>query len=152
MAAINYMSIEDQIEKLKSQNLTFFDVDSAKKYLEIYGYSNIIKSYREPYVITSNGKKLFRSGVSFEQVCSLYILDKNLRIAVMAAMLDLEEYIKEITANVIAQSFGTHQDQYLKYRNYQNKRKRIRRFSLPGILDTLKNTLDTDKEPIHHYM
>ena len=70
----------------------------------------------------------------------------------MAAMLDLEEYIKEVTANVIAQSFGTHQDQYLEYRNYQNKRKTKYRFSLPGILDTLKKTLDTDKEPIHHYM
>lgn len=56
----------------------------------------------------------------------------------MAAMLDLEEYFKEVTANVVAQSFGTHQDQYLEYRNYQNKRKTKYRFSLPGILDTLK--------------
>ena len=70
----------------------------------------------------------------------------------MAAMLDLEEYFKEVTANVVAQSFGTHQDQYLEYRNYQNKRKTKYRFSLPGILDTLKKTLDTDKEPIHHYI
>ena len=63
-----------------------------------------------------------------------------------------KEYIKEITANVVAQSFGTHQEQYLKYRNYQNKRKTKQRFSLAGVLDTLKKTLDTDKEPIHHYM
>ena len=54
----------------------------------------------------------------------------------MAAMLDLEEYIKEVTANVVAQSFGTHQNQYLEYRNYQNKRKTKYRFSLSGILDT----------------
>lgn len=97
-------------------------------------------------------KKMFRDGVSFEQILSLYTFDKNLRIAVMAAMLDFEEYIKEATANVVAKSFGTHQDQYLQYRNYQNKRKTIYRFSLPGILDTLRKTLDTDKEPIHHYM
>lgn len=152
METINYMSIDDQIEKLKAQHLTFFNINAAKNQLKIFGYSNIIKSYRDPYVIASDGKKIFRSGVSFEQVYSLYIFDKNLRIAVMAAMLDLEEYIKEITANVIAQSFGTHQDQYLQYRNYQNKRKVKYRFSLPGILDTLKKTLETDKEPIHHYM
>lgn len=152
MDAINYMSIDDQIEKLKSQNMTFFDVDSAKMLLARFGYSNIIKSYRDPYVIVSNEKKTFRSGVSFEQVYSLYLFDKNLRTAVMATMLDLEEYIKEITANIVAQSFGTHQDQYLQYRNYQNKRKTKYRFSLPGLLDTLKKTLETDKEPIHHYM
>ena len=42
MDAINYMSIDDQIEKLKSQNMTFFDVDSAKMLLARFGYSNII--------------------------------------------------------------------------------------------------------------
>lgn len=152
MAAIDFMEIDAQIEKLKSQNLTFFDVDLAKKCLTLFGYSNIIKSYRDPYVIVADGKKTYRSGVSFEQIYSLYLFDKNLRIAVMAAMLDLEEYIKEITANVVAQSFGTHQDQYLQYRNYQNKKKTKYRFSLPGILDSLKKTLETDKEPIHHYM
>lgn len=70
----------------------------------------------------------------------------------MAAMLDLEEHIKEATADVVAQSFGTHQDEYLNYRNYQNKRKYKHRFSLSGILETLRNTLETDKEPIRHYM
>ena len=152
MIAIPYMDVEQQIEKLKSQNLSFLHIEHAPKYLELYGYSNLIKSYREPYVDEIDGKKIFRDGVSLEQILSLYTFDKNLRIAVMASMLDFEEYIKEVTANVVAQSFGTHQDQYLKYRNYQNKRKNVYRFSLPGILDTLKKTLDTDKEPIHHYM
>lgn len=62
--------------KLKSRNLTFKNIDYARKYLELYGYSNLIKSYRDPYVIEENGKKIFRDGVSFEQVCSLYIFDK----------------------------------------------------------------------------
>lgn len=70
----------------------------------------------------------------------------------MAAMQDLEEHIKEISANVVAQSFGTHQDQYLLFRNYQNKRKRKPRFSLNNLLNTMRETLNTDKEPIHHYM
>ncbi len=152
MESINYTKANEQIEKLKNQNLIIKDTERARQSLELFGYSNLIKSYRDPYVIISDGKKLFRSGVSFEQIYSLYMLDKNLRIAVMASMLDLEEHIKEITADVIAQSFGTHQDQYLKYSNYQNKRKYKFRFTLAGILDTLKKTLETDKEPIHHYM
>ena len=62
METINYMSIDDQIEKLKAQHLTFFNIDAAKNQLKIFGYSNIIKSYRDPYVIASDGKKIFRSG------------------------------------------------------------------------------------------
>jgi len=151
MSAIEYTSIEAQIEKLKSQGLIISNEEFAKNQLELYGYSNLIKSYREPYVITSDQGKMFRSDIAFEQLCSLYALDKNLRIAVMAAMLDLEEHIKEAAANVIAKSFGTHQDEFLQYRNYQNKRKYKYRFTLAGILDTLRKTLDTDKEPIHHY-
>jgi len=148
---IEYISVEKQIEKLKSQNLIISDEIFAKNCLEQFGYSNLIKSYREPYVIISDEGKKFRSDIKFEQIVSLYILDKNLRIAVMAAMLDLEEHIKEITADVVAKAFGIHQDSYLQYRNYQNKRKSKRRFSLTGILETMKGTLDTDKEPIYHY-
>lgn len=152
MNDIEYTSIDKQIEKLKSLNLIISNEPLAKQCLERYGYSNLIKSYRDPYVIISdNGVKKFQSNITFEQLFSLYILDKNLRIAVMAAMLDLEEYVKEASADVVAKSFGPHQNNYLQYRNYQNKKKYKRRFSLTGILETLTATLETDKEPIHHY-
>lgn len=148
---ILYTSVEQQIKSLKSQHLIIEDEEIAKTNLSLFGYSNLIKSYREPYTIYYDGKKTFRSGVSFNQICSLYILDKNLRNAVMAAMLDLEEHIKEAAADVVAVSFGVHQDEYLKYRNYQNKKKHPYRFTLPGILDKMKETLDTTKNPINHY-
>lgn len=148
---IPYSTVEAQIAKLKSQNLTILDEKSAKINLELFGYSNLIKSYRDPYIIKTNDSITYRTGVTFEQIFSLYILDKNLRNAVMASMLDLEEHIKEIAADVIAQSFGTDQEIYLKFKNYQNKKKRKQRFTLSGILETMRATLNTDKEPIHHY-
>lgn len=151
MDEISYTTPENQIKKLKSQNLIIDDEELAKDALSLFGYSNLIKSYREPYMITSEGKKTYRTGVSFDQLCSLYRLDKSLRNAVMAAMLDLEEHIKEAAADVVAHSFGTHPDEYLRFRNYSNKRKRKYRFTLAGILETMNNTLDTDKDPIHHY-
>ena len=152
MDEIIYTTPEEQIEKLKSQNLTIEDEEYAKRALALYGYSNLIKSYREPYIIVAGDKKKYRSGVTFNQLVSLYILDKNLRNAVMAAMIDLEEYIKEAAADVVAHSFGTHPDEYLKFRNYQNKRKRKTRFTLTGVLETMRKALDTDKNPIHHYL
>lgn len=149
---IPYSEVEQQIVKLRNQGLIILDEKYAETQLLCYGYSNLIKSYREPYVIkTDDGKKRYRSGVTFEQIASLHELDRNIRNAVMAAMQDLEEYIKEQSANVIAKSFGTNQNDYIKYRNFQNKRKRIHKYELGPILDKLREQLTSTKDPIHHY-
>ena len=98
MTDIPFSSIDKQIEKLVSQNLIIEDTGYAKYILELFGYSNLIKSYREPYVIKTDTSIQYRSGVTFEQIHSLYMLDKNLRNSVMSAMQDLEEHImKKIT-------------------------------------------------------
>lgn len=149
---IYYSTPEDQLKKLISQNLTIYDQDRALTGLKLFGYSNLIKSYRDPYILKSDDTIMYRDGVSFEQISSLYFFDKALRNTVMASMQDLEEHIKEVAANVIAQSFGVDPSSYLQYRKYQNKRKRKERFSLSGILRTMNDALTTDKEPIHHYM
>lgn len=151
MDEINYTTPTEQIEKLRSQNMIILNEDFAKEQLQQCGYSNLIKSYRDPYTLVSNGRKIYRSGITFEQVLSLYTLDKNLRNAVMSVMLDLEEHIKEAAADVVASSFGVHQNRYLQFRNYRDKSKRKRRFSLAGILETMQKTLKTDKNPIFHY-
>lgn len=149
---IPYSDVKHQIEKLREQGLVISNEKYAEAQLICYGYSNLIKSYREPYVIkTDDGKKKYRSGVTFEQIDSLHELDRNIRNAVMAAMQDLEEYIKEQAANVIAKSFGTNQDDYILYRNYQSKRKRIKKYELGSILDKLREQLASEKDPIHHY-
>ena len=148
---IKYTTPEQQIEKLKEQHLSIPSDADAKYDLEIYGYSNLIKSYREPYTIVSNNEKIYLSGITFNRITSLYCLDKAFRNSVMAAMQDLEEHIKECTADVVAKSFGTHQDDYLNSKNYRDKRRRNPRFSLSNILNTMRSKLNTDKNPIKHY-
>lgn len=148
---IIYTTPEQQLEKLKSQNLQISNEKFALDNLKTFGYSNLIKSYRDPYTYIENSKKRYRSGITFEQLHSLYMLDKNLRNAVMAAMLDLEEHLKEIAAEVIANSFGIHQDQYLAFKNYRDRKSVKSKFSLGQILSKMKKALDTDKEPIYHY-
>ena len=90
---ILYSSIEEQIEKLKQQNLIIEDEDLAREYLKIFGYFNLIKGYRFPYIFTDADGLHYRSGITFKQILSLYMFDKNLRNAVIASMLDLEESI-----------------------------------------------------------
>lgn len=149
---IVYTNVEQQIEKLKKQGLIINDEEFAKRELQLYGYSNLIKSYRVPYTYSENGQKLYRSGITFERIWSLYMLDKNLRNAVMGCMLDLEELIKESAADVLADSFGIDQNQYLMFKNFSDKKKHKKQFTLSSILTKMKNTLNTTKDPISHYM
>lgn len=151
MDNFEYTSVSDQIKKLKEQRLIIADETTAAEMLSLYGYSNIIKSYREPYTVIENNTTVFRSGISFEQIFSLYLLDKNLRNAMMASMQDLEEYIKAAVAEIVAYSFGTKPEQYLLYKNYQNKRKTKPQFTLKGILDKMNTALSSGKDPIRHY-
>ncbi len=87
---IYYSTPEDQLKKLISQNLTIYDQDHALTGLRLFGYSNLIKSYRDPYILKSDDTIMYRDGVSFEQISSLYFFDKALRNTVMASMQDLE--------------------------------------------------------------
>lgn len=148
---IVYTTPEQQLEKLKAQKLIIDDERFALDSLKVFGYSNLIKSYREPYTYIKDTKKQYRSDVTFEQIYSLFILDKNLRNAVMASMLDLEEHIKEIAAEVVASSFGIHQNEYLSYKNYRDRKTGNKKFTLKNILKTMRETLNTTKEPIFHY-
>ncbi|MBR1633634.1 MAG: hypothetical protein IJ682_01080 [Lachnospiraceae bacterium] len=48
---IRYSTPEYQVKKLESQNLSVEDRQSAEKILSTIGYSKLIKSYRQPYII-----------------------------------------------------------------------------------------------------
>lgn len=148
---ILYSTPEEQIQKLKLKNLIFEDEDFAKAKLAEYGYYNIINSYKAPYMTIVNGKKEYISGTSFEQIYSLFTLDHNLRNSIMSAMLDFEEHLRAATAEVIARNWGTDHNEYLKWEHYRDRSTVKERFSLRGILGTLRQNIMSGKDPIKYY-
>lgn len=146
-----YTTIEEQINLLKSKELVFEDMAFAKEQLKKFGYYNIINSYKAPYLIEIDGKKVFKSGTSFDHIFSLFTLDHNLRNSIMSAMLALEEHIKAAAAEVISSSFGTNQNDYLQWNNYRDRRVSHKRFGLNATLENMKKALMSDKDPIRYY-
>ena len=71
---IPYTNSNYQLQKLKDNNLIVEDDRFASEMLSMNGYSNLIKSYRDPYILISEGKKTYRTGVTFNQIFSLYLL------------------------------------------------------------------------------
>lgn len=149
---IRYTDVNYQIQKLQNQQLMFEDLQSAKELLRKCGYSNLIKSYRDPYIIKGNSGITYRNNVTFEQIASLYAFDKNLRRAVISSMLDLEEHVKAVTAEIVAKYISADSAVYLNPRHYRNKRVRSSYFTLQHILQNLQRALNSPKDPIHHCM
>lgn len=150
-SAVEYTTIQQQIDSLKQKGLTFDDEENAKGMLQRYGYYNIINSYKEPYQNIVDGKRKYIEGTTFEQIYSMFTLDHNLRNSIMAAMLELEEGLRAAAAEVIAVRFGVDHNEYLKFHNYRDRYSANPNFSLDSILRKLRDNVGSDKDPIRYY-
>lgn len=148
----NYTTTEQQIQKLKSQLLTFENENFAKQILQTYGYYNIINGYRDPYIIREYGKKKYNSDVTFEQIFALFSLDHEIRDAVLLSMIDLEEHLRAVVADIIAEDFGSDFINYLQKNNYRDRNVSNPKFRRNKILDGMIKTAETSNtQPIKYY-
>ena len=94
-----FKTFEEQIEILKLRDLKFGNEETALNALKRYGYYSIINGYKEPYISMIDGKEFYKEGITFEQVFSLYEMDKSICNAVMKTMLKVEDRLKTATAH-----------------------------------------------------
>ncbi|MDD6812445.1 MAG: Abi family protein [Lachnospiraceae bacterium] len=152
MSDFEYTTIEQQIQKLKKQHLIINNEKKAIQALRTYGYYNIINGYRDPYITRTYNEKIYSPDVSFEQIYSLFILDRKLRNAVMFSMTDLEEHLRAVVAEIIGESFGTKHDLYLSKTNYRDRHVRNIKFTRENILKSLTDIAESSyKEPVRYY-
>lgn len=153
MKEFKYVPINLQIEKLKKQGLIISDEAFAHNVLSIHGYYNVINGYREPYITTKpNGDKIFKPSVTFEQIYDLFAFDQSIRDAIMISMIDFEDHLKAVAADVIGDSFGVNPEYYLARNNYRDKHVNNPKFSRNEILYTLEKAVKfSSKEPLKYY-
>ena len=70
------MSVEEQIENLKTIGLTINDEQYAKRILNDISYFRLIKAYSLNLKVR-NGE--YQKGVTFEQIVELYLFNANFR-------------------------------------------------------------------------
>ena len=148
----SYTTTEQQISKLKSQQLLFENEEKAKRILQTYGYYNIINGYRDPYIIKNYDRKVYSQGVTFEQIFALFVLDHHIRDAVLLAMIDFEEHLRAVVADILSEDFGSDFNTYLNKNNFRDKRVSDPRFSRQSILNNLlKVAQRSHTQPIMYY-
>lgn len=150
--SFEYTTIDEQIKKLKSQHLLFENEAYACTCLRTYGYYNIINGYRDPYIIRDYDRKTYVPDISFEQIFSLFTLDHNIRNSVLLAMIDLEEHLRAVCAEIISDSFGSDYNQYLLYNNYRDKHVSDPKFNRNNVLNSMKKVAElSHSQPIKYY-
>ena len=148
----DYTTTEQQIQKLKSQLLTFENEKLAAQILQTYGYYNIINGYRDPYIIREYGTKKYCPDVTFEQIFALFMLDHEIRDAVLLSMIDLEEHLRAVVAYIIAEDFGSDYKKYLEKNNYRDRTVSNPRFRSNKILEGMQHTAESSHtQPIKYY-
>lgn len=147
----NFTTFEEQIEILKKRNLKFNSEETALTALKRYGYYSIINGYKDPYVEMIDGEDHYKSGVTFEQIYSLYTLDRQIRNELMAAMLEVEDTLRTAVAHTLGEAFTADQNLYLERSNFRLGKKRNNKYQLDDIMKKFHKIGNDDVQPMKYY-
>lgn len=103
------LSITDQIDRLRQRGMVITDEAKARHYLKHVSYYRL-RAYWLPFELpTNNGDDhAFVTGTSFEDVLSLYIFDRQLRLLVMDAVERIEVALRGAWSHHLAMKYGPH--------------------------------------------
>lgn len=102
------LSIEQQIQLLRSRGLRVDDAGEAEHYLKFIGYYRL-SGYALPLSQKhTNGTHNFKPGVSFTDILNLYRFDRELRLIVNDAIERVEVAFRTRLSDYMAVKFGPH--------------------------------------------
>ncbi|MEE4210735.1 MAG: Abi family protein [Parvularcula sp.] len=103
------VSVPDQIELLKRRGMAVGDEAQARHYLNFISYYRL-RAYWLPFEVpaANNGDHAFRDGTTFEDVLTLYIFDRELRLLVLDAIERVEVALRAQWAHHMAMTYGPH--------------------------------------------
>ncbi len=126
MAAKVFKTIEEQLDILKSKNLTITDYDKAKSILLRENYF-FLNGYRSPFLVT--GSKRFIDGSTFEELHALFTFDRYFRNIIFKNVLIVENNYKSIFSYVLSRKYGYKEKDYLNPENFDRNREKTRQIN-----------------------
>ncbi len=105
------LSLADQALQLQQRGLIINDLARVEHYLAHIGYyrlSAYCLTYETPTATGESRLHQFQSGTTFEQVLSLYIFDRKLRLLVMEAIERVEVAVRTSWAHAMSMRHGSH--------------------------------------------
>lgn len=147
-----FKNINEQIDLLKSRNLTIINETTAKENLMLYGYYEIVNGYKDALL---EEKEQYKEGETFEHLFSLYVLDTNFKNVILNSTLEFETIFKTALAYTIAEKYGVLENEYLQRHNYRG-RDYFRKngsvvYHLDVLLEKFNSIINDNTQPFKHY-
>lgn len=138
------ISVDDQLDLLKQRGMTVPDEARARHYLKHISYYRL-RAYWLPFEGEKQGDAhCFKDDTSFDDVLSLYVFDRQLRLLVMDAVERVEVAIRASWAHHMAMSHGPHG--YLDQQHYSKVRHHA------SMVDSLTKEFDRSRDTFaEHY-
>lgn len=153
-----FLTIDEQIDKLKSRHLLFSSEENAASLLTQYGYYEIINGYKDSFMKDPyNDDAGFKDNVAFEDIYSLFNMDRRLREDVMNTLELFESNLRQVTAYTVAEQISDDQRIYIdrkKYRvgkKYYDKRENKCVYPIDVLLKQMTSITKSQTNPFKHY-
>ena len=146
-----FRTLEEQIEILKNRGLDIRDENFSKLILHRYSYYDIVNGYKSYFIDKNLEEETFLSGVTLEDLFSLYLFDSNLRDLTLSTIQKIEHVLRSITSYRIAESYGSEEVNYLCRENYNLGHKFDKKYELDKLFYKFEKILQDDIHPYKHY-
>lgn len=137
--------LDEQIDILKHRKMSFKNEERARKYIRYIGYQRLSWYWSLFYASKEKGKELFREGLTFEEILSVYIFDRKLRMLFLEASERIELCLKTLLSDIMsvktkssnwyldARFFDTKVDHY--YKKGEKQKEKINHGTLMSAID-----------------
>ncbi len=94
----------DHVDILQRRGLNITDIAKAERYLRTIGYYRL-SAYCLPFC---SNKDIFTAGTTFDNILSLYIFDRKLRLLMMDAVERIEVAVRSVMSDVLCTQYDPH--------------------------------------------
>ncbi|WP_293885389.1 Abi family protein [Thiolapillus sp.] len=100
-------TLDDHLVLLKARGLRIPDEARARHYLPNISYYRF-SAYTRPFYIPNEGDHRFLPGTTFDDILTLYIFDRELRLLLLDAIERIEVSLRAQMTNLLAERYGPH--------------------------------------------
>lgn len=144
-----FKTLDEQISLLKERGLIIPDTNKAKRYLLTSNYYNIINGYGKYF---QDSPDHYVTGASFNEICSLYFFEEEIKKTVFNAALQIEHHLKSIVAYRFAEQYRDQKYAFLNPSSYNPRKLSDACRTINKFSNILKININDRTSSIYHYV